>query len=421
MINRNYYDIIIIGSGISGLYTAYNIMKFSPKTSFLILEKYKKKWIGGRWGNEDFYGTSVVTGAGIGRKEKDHLLVKLIKELNIKTTESKFIVNYAESVKHPLDIIKIIHYLRSEYKKQERRPEKTFKQFANMYLNESTYKQFLETVGYTDYENNDVYEVLYKYGMEDNKGGFTKINVPWKKMVDKLVSKIGMNHIKTSSNVTKINKLQVNPCIYQIILESGLNYLCNKVVVATTIESIMKLVPGANSIGSPYKQIRGQNFLRLYGKFSKASIPILKTYVSGYTIVSGPLQKIIPIDSDKGIYMIAYSDNQNASYLKKFLENNEKNRNFICHLVEKALEIPNGSLQLLAIKDYYWPIGTHYYLPLTSEFNNRKDFIHKVQHPESGMLVVGEVVSNDQGWSEGALDSVEKVLTKKWIESETNC
>jgi len=36
------YDIIIIGSGISGLYTAYNIKKMSPETSFLILEKYNK-------------------------------------------------------------------------------------------------------------------------------------------------------------------------------------------------------------------------------------------------------------------------------------------------------------------------------------------------------------------------------------------
>jgi flavin-dependent dehydrogenase len=46
------YDIIIIGSGISGLYAAYNIKKTSPGTSFLILEKYKKQWIGGRTNNE---------------------------------------------------------------------------------------------------------------------------------------------------------------------------------------------------------------------------------------------------------------------------------------------------------------------------------------------------------------------------------
>ena len=68
------YDIIIIGSGISGLYAAYNIKKMSPDKSFLILEKYKKQWIGGRTSDEMFYGTEVVTGAGIGRKKKDKLL-----------------------------------------------------------------------------------------------------------------------------------------------------------------------------------------------------------------------------------------------------------------------------------------------------------------------------------------------------------
>ena len=43
-----YVDIIIIGTGMSGLYSAYQIKQFSPDTSFLILEKYKKNWIGGR-------------------------------------------------------------------------------------------------------------------------------------------------------------------------------------------------------------------------------------------------------------------------------------------------------------------------------------------------------------------------------------
>ena len=41
---------------------------------------------------------------------------------------------------------------------------------------------------------------------------------------------------------------------------------------------------------------------------------------------------------------------------------------------------------------------------------NRKDFINKAQHPEDGMLVVGEAVSRDQGWVEGALESVNIVL-----------
>ena len=84
-----YYDIIIIGSGIAGLYAAYNIQKMSPSTSFIILEKYKKNWIGGRTNNEMFYGTQVVTGAGIGRKNKDKLLINLLDRLNLPYEEHR--------------------------------------------------------------------------------------------------------------------------------------------------------------------------------------------------------------------------------------------------------------------------------------------------------------------------------------------
>ena len=40
-----------------------------------------------------------------------------------------------------------------------------------------------------------------------------------------------------------------------------------------------------------------------------------KNYIPSYTIVMGPLQKIIPMDPNKGIYMIAYSDNKNSLFL----------------------------------------------------------------------------------------------------------
>ena len=97
------YDIIIIGSGISGLYAAYNIKKNSPHTSFLILEKYKKQWIGGRTSNESFYGSEIVTGAGFGRKTKDKLLYKLLDELDLKTYDYT-IKPYYSSLIQPLDI-----------------------------------------------------------------------------------------------------------------------------------------------------------------------------------------------------------------------------------------------------------------------------------------------------------------------------
>lgn len=40
------FDIIIIGGGISGLYSAYKILQMAPETKLLVLERYKKHWLG---------------------------------------------------------------------------------------------------------------------------------------------------------------------------------------------------------------------------------------------------------------------------------------------------------------------------------------------------------------------------------------
>jgi len=400
------YDIIIIGSGISGLYTAYNIKKMSPNTRVLILEKYKKKWVGGRTSNETYYGTEIVTGAGIGRRKKDKLLFKLIRELGLDTYNFTTKAEYSDFIPE-INMKSVIQRLRKSYSGQHI----TFKKFAIDVLGETEYNHFKIAFGYTDYENEDAYDTLYSYGMEDNTEDLDAFYVPWRKMVLSLASEL---NIHFSKNVNKITKMENKPYCFLIETESGTNYKCDKVVVATTITGIRHLLP--NKI---YKDIEGQPFLRLYAKFSAKSIPIMKEYVKKYTYLTGPLQKIIPMDSDIGVYMIAYNDNKNALKLKDKLENTEQNWLFYSDLIEKSLGIPKHSVEILDIKDFYWAIGTHYYKPLnTSLYKNRDEFIHIAQHPTDGILVVGEVISKNQGWTEGALESVESVLTKKWIHSE---
>ena len=403
------YDIIIIGSGISGLYAAYNIKKMSPDKSFLILEKHKKQWIGGRTSNEMFYGTEIVTGAGIGRKEKDKLLNELLDELGLETNEFTVKPHYSSMFQY-LDVKNIMSHLRNEYSKY-RGPQTTFKDFATGVLGNKTYKQFILSAGYTDFEKEDAHDTLYHYGMDDNYCCSTGFTVPWQKLVMKLADEIGESNFKFSSDVSKISKTDDG---FVIDTEGGKKYTCNKVIVATTITGIRKLLP--NPI---YNDIEGQPFLRLYGKFGKSSIPIMNEYVKGYTFLPGPLQKIIPMNPDTGIYMIAYNDNNNTLALKNNLENIKENRDMYCDLLEKSLGIPANSLNLIAIKDFYWSVGTHYYKPLdASIYKDRVEFIDIAQHPENGILVVGEVVSKNQGWAEGALDSVSAVLTKKWINTQ---
>lgn len=412
-----YYDIIIVGSGMSGLYSAYNIKISSPDSSFLVLEKYKKQWIGGRTSNEKFYGVEVVTGAGIGRKDTNPLLIQLLNKLNIPYSEFKSKMDYAKTF-NPVNIMKIINKLKIEYKKHPELSNDTFKDFFTKILGEKLYKEFIVSSGYSDYENADLKETLYNYGMDDNMGGWIGLHIPWKKLVEKIYSNIGSHHFKFSSEVISIKKIKEEPCLFEISINNGVKYYCNKVIIATTINGIQKLVPGASDKNSIYQQIHGQPFLRLYAKFDKKSAEIMKKMVPNYIIVPGPLQKILPMDTEKRVYMISYSDNSNAMILKKYLENTSKNREILCRLIEKSLGLPNNSLNIIAIKDFYWPIGTHYYEPLQKNFKNRDDFVYKVQHPEKGMLVVGEVVSRYQGWVEGALESVKNVVSQKWIKNQ---
>jgi hypothetical protein len=115
------------------------------------------------------------------------------------------------------------------------------------------------------------------------------------------------------------------------------------------------------------------------------------------------------MNPDKGVYMIAYSDNKSATNLKPYLTDTSKNRRLFADLVEKSLGLPPQSLHIVGLKEFYWPIGTHYFEPL-QDVDSRKEFLEKVQHPMPGMLVVGEAVSTYQGWVEGALESVQAVL-----------
>jgi thioredoxin reductase len=422
--NNNCVDIIIVGSGIAGLYAGYQIKRLAPaNTTFLILEKNPKKWMGGRAGNETFYGANVVVGAGVGRKNKDHALIQLLKDTKTPYSEFKSVRDYAAF--QPVDITEIMKTLRREYKSHTaQHQDKTFKQFFIDILGAERYKEFVITTGYTDFEHADIYETLTHYGMDDNvNSGWTALYIRWSDLVERLYTRIGEKHFRFSTEVDRIAAHTDTKNYRFEITTTAANhkkYYANKVIVATTIQGIRKIVPSASSPTSIYRHIKGQTFLIVYAKFDRASTEIMKKYVQAFTVVQGPLQKLIPMDPDKGVYMVAYTDNQHAKTLKSkgALENTPAVREMYSKWIKDAVGIPDTEppLNIMAIRDYYWNDGTHYYAPLnTREYKTRPEFIRKAQHPMPGMVVVGEVVSRDQGWVEGALESVDAVIMRDWL------
>jgi len=330
-------------------------------------------------------------------------LGKLLKELDIDVGEFKASHHYAETIRPNCSVKETFLELKSAYRREIN--HRTFKEFAISVLGEEKYKHFIICSGYSDYENEDAYSTIYQYGFDDNYAEWTGLYVPWDKMVKTLMHKIGFSNILFGNAVEKIKIVDGG---FQVVTKTSV-FGATKVIVASTIDTVLKILPSQIDRGI-YKQVHGQPFLRTYGQFSKSSQEVLKKYVPALTIVPGPIQKIIPMDVADGIYMICYNDNKSATLLNNFSHDTKENREFFARLFEKSVGAPENSLRLLALKGYYWKVGTHYYEPLGPEFKSRKEFIKKAQHPYKNLFVVGEMISNNQGWVEGALDSVERIL-----------
>ena len=406
------YDFIIIGAGISGLYSAYNILKVNPNATLLVLEKGT---VGGRMRHDMFQGVRVPIGAGIGRKHKDRLLVRLLRELRIDFKEFKVEHRYSNTIENPLSSSKlryIINYLKNAFERLSPEHRRiTFKEFALPLLGESTYKAFITCMSYTDYEAEDAYETLYYYGLEDNLGNYIGLSIPWNDLIYGLIDEIGRAKIKTNMEVKSLAKMSDKLVVN---CTKNRHLYCRKVIVATTVETTRQLFPNLRL----YKTaIHGQTFLRVYAKFDSKSRAIMEEATAGKTtVVPTALQKIIPMDVKKGVYMIAYSDNKSAKGFKNHLTNVSNNKKLFASLVETSLGLESDSLNITHIKPYYWEIGTHYYSPLPHNFNeDREALIYHLQHPDSNIIVVGEAFSRNQGWSEGALESVHSALTDNWI------
>lgn len=389
--------IMIVGAGITGLYAAYNLKK--KNIPFLVLEKSNKKNIGGRMGSPLFQGTHVAKGAGVGRKKKDKLLIKLLNELPVPYSEFNATHQYARTI-NSCDVKN--QFLRIKKHYEENPQNTTFKEFTEPFLGKEQYKNFITCAGYTDYENEAVESTLYHYGFEDNYNDWIGLSIPWTILLEKLIDKIGSENIHTNTNVLKIENQSLLENRFIIHTEKGKTYQTNNIILATTVNTVRKLLK--NKI---YNEIESQPFLRIYGKFSKDSIPIMNDIIKTTTILPGALHKLIPINPEEGIYMIAYTDNKGAKSLRAHIENNPENRDYLVRLLERALGIKPNVLKLTSIIDFYWEEGTHYYKPMPkdSPYKNRKEFIKAAQHPQEGIMVIGEMVSQNQGWVEGALES----------------
>jgi hypothetical protein len=367
-----YYDYIIVGAGISGLYALYNLLKLYPNKKVLIIEKHK---FGGRVGTINFQGHTVTTGAGVGR-QKDKLLIKFLKELDIpvQNFELKLTTPYKNTLPQILE----------KFKKHKPFLFETFEEYGLRVLGKEQLHRFVVNSGYTDYLRANAIETLENYGFEDVLPGFKGFYIPWKILLTKLRELKGNWEYKKEDVIGfgSESKLLYN------IQTSKNNYNCSFVIFAIPPYNLSKIVPGLYN-----PKISSQPFSRTYIKTNKPlGIP-----ENGVFNCIGLIQKIIPIGDN--IYML-YNDNKEAIWIKNADITEIKGELYKEMLYYKGVKT---KIQIMKIKKIYWERGTHYYNIYPNDIN---------LYPYDRVAIVGEAYSFNQGWVEGALETVNKVINK---------
>lgn len=374
------YDIIIIGAGPAGLYLAHKL----KNPNILILER--NNYVGGRTRMYDFHGSKINSGAFSIRPYKDKLMLELLEEFGLSREITNIYKNY-DYIPRKIDLGKMIIILKSLVTPENQ--HLNTKSFFLQHFDIETYQDFVNTIGRTDFELENINNTLNFYGLEDYLPHTQRIRVDWNKLWTTISEKL---NIKLNTNVNNIARFDNGLKIYT----DNDNYLCKNVVIACDISTVKTLLP----MYEIYNNIHGQPYILIHGLFNEKGDYLLKSRVKTMTVLNSPLQNIIP--KDNGHYLIAYADNGSAQTLIRAFEDKRRLEN----LLMKALKIDYGlENTLIDMKSYYTNPATHYYpIPVDDEF------IYSAQHPEENIYVIGELISLNQGWTEGALQSVMNII-----------
>ncbi len=375
-------DYIIIGGGIAGLYAAWRLSKDSHDT-IAILEKEAS--LGGRIKEVMFAGVPVKTGAGVGRLHKDIRLIELMQYFNIPINTFKSRPTYTFT---PISLKHTLKTLRKAVQKQPELQMLTFAAVATRILGANTYELFQSTTGFTDYENANVMDALEHYGFDDLFKSQEFFTVPWTQLTECLIADIlkanPHNRIITNVKVTGFDTE------YQTIHSQTLSapHTYKKHLLLALPFTPLKRLLSPQQFQPIQSVVAPQPFLRIYAKLHHQVSP-------GNLITPLPLRKITSITQN--ITMVAYCDNDDAVALK------DTNTDQLQRLWVSATGSPVRFEKVLRI---YWPEGTHYSKTLTTP-----ELLYNLQrsiHPQ--VTIIGEILSTNQGWVHGALESVDRIL-----------
>lgn len=454
--DENKYDTIIIGGGIAGLYTAYKLSL--ENKSILLIEK--NNYLGGRIYTYKETVSDPKTEeqieiqyeAGAGRfSETHHLLISLIDELGLKNKMKKI-------SNERIPVVRDLKYKDLKYKQGKKKYKEKYKNRQNEGENEeildisilmkkvieNSYKfdkkvlkemsifnlathvlatsssQFLfDAFGYdSELLDLNAYDAIRLFSNDFNSdnqyyilscGLSTICDILEKKILENKNCKILKECL--FNDFIYIKKYKRFYIYYENLVKSMKNKLkfaiADNLILAIPKISLLK-IDSLKMFNENLNSVIGHDLNRVYALYPRGKKEKVWFYDLPKITTDNPIQYIIPIDKEKGLIMISYSDSTYANYWKQSSDLDTLEKDLARHLktIFPDREIPAP----IFIKCHFWNDGAYFYKPgYDSDIN-----YEKILQPweNRNLFIVGECYSLKQAWIEGALETSNEILKK---------
>ena len=442
--NTNNYDLVIIGGGISGLYTLYKLSSAYPQLKIRLLESSNR--YGGRIYSykETIDKQEYVMDLGAGRLGYHQPLInKLINELNLKTKiipipntktyieitkkNNKTLVN-DETVTKDYIMDKLNKFFFSPLVSKLGKSLKQgfyLYEFIAKYASVSLSRKSEAVFEYSsDLRELNAYDALEYFKYDYNKESkYYTLNGGLEQIIERLLvyikrlpayksGKLSLENLSNVENIIYIKETQLYKIFVSDYSKSSSQIIYSNYVICALPKKSLEQLTIFKPLLRDLNSINSINLVRIYEIYNKdkESGSVWFKNVEK-TITNNNVQFVIPINPDNGLIMSSYSDCANARYWNNLLAN--KGLDYVKVKLNEKLNqlfsIYNIKVPLSKyIKMYFWDAGVACW-----KKNVDSDYLSiKLLNPYTCVFIIGENYSKYQAWIEGALMTSESCIAK---------
>jgi monoamine oxidase len=439
--NTNVYDLVIIGGGISGIYTLYKLSSKYPHLKILLLESGER--YGGRIYSykETVDGEEYIMDLGAGRLGHHHKLINnLINELGLKpkiidipNTKTYIEVsenNNARDKTHFKDSImtKLTKFFLSPlvFKLGKAMLQKFYlSELIKKYVSLVFFQKVESVFEYSsDLNEFNAYDAIEYFKHDyNNKSKFFTLLGGLEQIIENMLDLIKKTKSYKSKNITLLNLSSVeniitknnnNNNLFKIVInnysKSKVYNVHSKYVICALPKQSLEKFDLFKPILRDLNSINSINLLRIFEIYNKTNGEVWFKNIEK-TITNSEVQFVIPINPNNGLIMSSYSDCANARFwnllrAKKGIQFVKNKLNIKLNQLFSIynIKVPPSKY----IKMYFWDAGVACW-----KKNVDSDYLSsKLLNPLPNVFIVGENYSKYQAWCEGALMTSENCISK---------